>query len=274
MVKLIALDVDGTLVKKKNLVSKKNINAINEARKKGVKICIATGRNITRAVKVAKAIGIDLAHEYVITLNGGATYKYDGLATPKLIEEHLFEMDDFKTIYDKAKQYRLSTFSYAEDPNVSYVVKKNFFTYVLKKVSGRKLIKYNRDEIDGKSYKIIIYGNKKGIAKIKEDLKPKGYEMFSWSYVPHSSNIEVNPKGVDKLYALQKVAANYGIDSKDIMFFGDGDNDIKAIKWVGHGIAMGNSKKDLKEIASGSTKTNKRHGVGHYIIKELLKSAK
>ncbi|WP_338985321.1 Cof-type HAD-IIB family hydrolase [Spiroplasma endosymbiont of Diplazon laetatorius] len=271
MVKLIALDVDGTLVKKKNLVSKVNIKAINEAREQGVKICIATGRNISRAMKVAKAIGIDLAHEYVITLNGGATYKYEGTAKPKLIEEHLFELEDFKIIYDKAKEYKLSTFSYAKDPGVSYVVKKNLFTYVLKKVSGRKLVKYNRDTITDTSYKIIIYGNKKGIAKIKEDLKPKEYEMFSWSYVPHSSNIEVNPKGVDKLYALQNVAKEYGIDAKDIMFFGDGDNDMRAIKWVGHGIAMGNSKKDLKEIAKNQTKSNKKHGVGYYIKKELLK---
>ncbi|AUB31189.1 Cof-type HAD-IIB family hydrolase [Spiroplasma floricola] len=271
MIKLITLDVDGTLVKRKNKVSKSNIEAIKEARKQGIKICIATGRNITRTEGVAKSIGIDLAQEYLITLNGGAVYKYDGNSVPNLIEEHLFTLEDFKFIYDKAKENKLSTFSYAKDPKISYVVKKNLFTYVLKKVSHRKLIKYDRNTIKDTSYKIIVYGNSNGIAKLKEEIKDKEYEMFSWSYVPHSSNIEINPKGVDKLYSLQKIAKIYGIKPEEIMYFGDGDNDKRSLDWVGHSVAMGNSKKDLKSIVKNTTKSNKKHGVAYWIKKEILK---
>ncbi|WP_339021139.1 HAD family hydrolase [Spiroplasma endosymbiont of Atherix ibis] len=270
MIKLIALDVDGTLVKKKNRVSKSNIETINEARKKGIKICIATGRNITRTQRVAKLIGIDLAQEYLITLNGGAVYKYDKNANLTLIEEHLFTLEDFKFIYNKAKENKLSTFSYAKDPKISYVVKKNLFTYILKKVSHRKLIKYDRDTIKDTSYKIIVYGNSKGIAKLKEEIKDKEYEMFSWSYVPHSSNIEINPKGVDKLYSLQKVAKAYGIKPEEIMYFGDGDNDKRSLNWVGQGVAMRNSKKDLKNVVKNITKSNKKHGVAYWIKKDIL----
>ncbi|AGR41833.1 Cof-type HAD-IIB family hydrolase [Spiroplasma diminutum] len=270
MIKLIALDIDGTLVKRKNIVSKINIKAITEARKKGIKICIATGRNITRAKKVAKAIGIDVNQEYLISLNGGATFKYDENAKPILIEEHLFTLEDFKLIYDNAKENNLSSFSYAKDPNIAYVLKKDLFTYVLKKYSHRKLVKYDRNKIKDTSYKIVVYGKPKGISNLKEALKEKEFEMFSWSYVPHSSNIEINPKGVDKLYSLQNIAKKYNIKPEEIMYFGDSDNDKRAIEWVGQGIAMGNSKKHLKELAKDATKTNKRHGVGYWIKKEVL----
>ncbi|WP_339034386.1 HAD family hydrolase [Spiroplasma endosymbiont of Cantharis rufa] len=270
MIKLIALDIDGTLVKRRNLVSKTNIKAIKEARKKGIKICIATGRNISRAKNIAKAIGLDSAQEFLISLNGGATFKYNEKAEPIMVEEHLFELEDFKYIYDVAKENKLSCFSYAKDPNIAYVLKKDLFTYVLKKFSHRKLIRYNRDTVKDTSYKIVVYGKPSGISDLKEKLKDKEFEMFSWSYVPHSSNVEINPKGVDKLYSLQNVAKSYGIKAEEIMYFGDSDNDQRAIEWVGQGIAMGNSKKHLKELASNSTKTNKKHGVGYWIQKTVL----
>ncbi|AGR40844.1 Cof-type HAD-IIB family hydrolase [Spiroplasma taiwanense] len=270
-IKLIVLDIDGTLVGKNKQVPKININAINEARNNGIKICIATGRNLSRAEKIAKSIELDKNQEYLICLNGGAIYKYDENKNPILIEEHLFNQEDFEFIYENAKKNNVNCFSYAQNPEFAFVLKKDLFTFVLKKVSGRKLMKFEKN-INEKSYKIIAFGNEKKISLLKKALSIKKYEMFSWSYISHSSNIEINPEGVDKLYSLQKIANFYNIDKKEIIYFGDGDNDKKALEWVGYGVAMANADKHIKEISNDTTNlVNKKAGVGQYIKEKILK---
>ncbi|QGS51581.1 Cof-type HAD-IIB family hydrolase [Spiroplasma tabanidicola] len=273
MIKLIALDIDGTLLGKNKRVSKKNIAAINEARKKGIKFCIASGRAFNRVDKIAKEIGINESLEYVVTMNGGAIYKYDKNKKPVLIKETLFDIDDVKYIYNSALDNKLNCFSYSQDIKVAYVIKnKGAFIWFMKKISHRKIKVYTKDEMDQKAYKIIVYGKKKLIEKCKETLSQKNYEMFSWSYVSgNTANIEINPNGVDKIFALQDIAKVENITADEIMYFGDGDNDKKAMEWVGLSVAMKNASKHIKKIATQITGHHKKSGVAK-ALNEYLKS--
>ncbi|QBQ07353.1 HAD superfamily hydrolase [Spiroplasma gladiatoris] len=274
MIKLITLDIDGTLLGKKKQVSKKNIEAIKKARESGIKICIASGRALNRIEKIAEQIGVMDSLEYVITMNGAAIYKYNQKKEPELISETLFSKNDVKYIYNCAMDNRLNCFSYSKDIKKAYVIKnKGPFIWFMKKISKRNIIIYKRDEMDEQAYKIIIYGNKKRINKCRETLELKKYEMFSWSYLSgNTANIEVNPNGVDKMFALQNIAKLENINSDEIMYFGDGDNDKRVMQWAGHGVAMKNAAKHVKKVANYITGHHKKSGVAQMIEKYLNSS--
>ncbi|AOG60092.1 HAD superfamily hydrolase [Spiroplasma helicoides] len=271
MIKLITLDIDGTLLGKKKKVSSENIKAINEARKKGIKICIASGRALNRVDEIAHEIGVADSQEYVITMNGAAIYKYDENKKPQLIQETLFPIEDVIYIYNAVLENGANCFSYSYDPDIAYIIRdKGLFIWFMKKISHRTIRIYEKDKMDQKAYKIIIYGKKKQVDKIKKQLEKRNYEIFSWSYVSgNTANLEVNPNGVDKLYALQDLAKLENIQQEEIMYFGDGDNDKKVISWAGHGVAMKNASKDIKDIADHITGHHKKSGVAKKIYEYL-----
>ncbi|QEH61392.1 HAD superfamily hydrolase [Spiroplasma chinense] len=273
MIKLIALDIDGTLLGKKKKVSKRNIAAINAAREAGVKICIATGRSNARVEDIAKAIGITKNQEHLICLNGGGIYKYDENEKLQTVKETLFSIDEVKFIYNTALDENINCFSYSEDTKTAYVIKnKGPFVWFMKKITKKKIEIYKRDEMDQRAFKVITYGNKENIAKARKAFETKKFEMFSWSYVSNKTvNIEINPPGVDKLFALQEVASLYNIKPEEVMYFGDGDNDKRAIAWAGHGVAMKNAAKHVKEAAKHTTDHHKKSGVGKKIEELVLK---
>lgn len=274
MIKLIAVDIDGTLLAKRRKVSKANIRALNLAREQGIKIVIATGRNIKRAIPIAKLIGLDLHQEYVVCLNGGATYKFDEKGEAQLLEETLFSIEDVKYIYNSAQDCKINCFSYSENPAESYVIKKSgFFVYLMKKLSNRVPKVYIRDTMDQRAYKVIAYGKEDKINNLKETLKEKKYEIYSWSYrLKKSVNIEISPVNIDKKHALQKILRYYNLKSEEVMYFGDGQNDLRSIQWAGHGVAMGNAADEIKQEANHITLHHKKSGVAYKIHELILKN--
>ncbi|ARU92221.1 HAD superfamily hydrolase [Spiroplasma clarkii] len=273
MVKLIVVDVDGTLLGKKKSVPSENIAALNEARATGIKIAIATGRNLKRAIDIARTIGIDKHQEYLICLNGGVTYKFDAAGEPQLIEETLFSVNDVKYIYDTAVKTKVNCFSYSEDPKITYVIKnRGVFIWFMKKISKRKAKIYGKDEMNQRAYKILACGKRANMNNLVEKVKQKKYEVYSWSYVSDKTvNIEISPVGVDKKHALEKVAREYAIQPSEVMYFGDGQNDARSIKWAGLGIAMGNASSEVKKVADDVTIHHKCGGVAHKIREIILK---
>ncbi|AHI52489.1 Cof-type HAD-IIB family hydrolase [Spiroplasma culicicola] len=272
MIKLIALDIDGTLLGSRKKVTKQNIQAIKAAREQDIKICIATGRSASRVEPIAREIGIIDNNEYIICLNGGGIYQYDKDKKLQKIKETLFSIDDVKYIYDNAVENKINCFSYNEDPKSTYVIKnRGAFIWFMKKISGRKAFVYDNQKTDQKAYKVIAYGKKKNILAAKPKFAAKNYEMFSWSYVSNKTmNIEISPVGVDKLYALQEVSKIYNIKQEEVMYFGDGDNDKRAIEWAGVGVAMKNAASHIKEAASHTTGHHKKSGVAQKINEIIL----
>ena len=82
--------------------------------------------------------------------------------------------------------------------------------------------------------------------------------------------IEVFKNDTNKATAIEKLATYFNIEQKDIVAFGDGDNDIEMLTYAGVGVAMENAIDKLKEVANHVTKTNKESGVAHYIHEYIL----
>ena len=82
--------------------------------------------------------------------------------------------------------------------------------------------------------------------------------------------IEVFKSDTNKATAIEQLAKHFNIEQKDIIAFGDGDNDIEMLTYAGTGVAMDNAIDKLKEVANATTKSNKESGVAHYIHEYIL----
>ncbi|ASP27893.1 HAD superfamily hydrolase [Spiroplasma corruscae] len=267
-IKLIVMDIDGTILGKGHEVTSKTLEALQMARSKNVKICLATGRHFYRTKKIAETILSDINQDYVICLNGAGLYKYNEKKSIDIIEEKVFTVEEFQWIYNEAKKLKLNCWSYDKQEKTAHVIKRSFFTMFLNKIANRKSVVFKKDT-KNIAFKILANGKSKSISKLKKILRERKFRIYDWSYSDASKRIEISPKGVNKAYAVKKIAELENISKDNIMFFGDGDNDKELLGWCKYGVAMGNAHEEVAKNASYKTLKNTEDGVAHFINKNI-----
>lgn len=241
-IKLIALDMDGTLLTSTDEVSEANKEAIKKARALGVNVMISTGRWLESCFPFVEMLDLDTP---VITVNGGEIWS----ASKELIERHVHDAQIMEMMFNLGKETGVDMWivstervynggDYPEDFSAHEWLKIGFRTEDLSKL-----------EI------------------IKQELaKYDGLELTN--SLP--TNIEVNPLGVNKANGLLRVCKELGITMEEVMAVGDSLNDIKMIEQAGIGVAMGNGQEKVKSVADYTTTTNNDDGVAkaieHFIL--------
>lgn len=240
-IKLIALDMDGTLLNEKGKVSDGNRAAIKEAEQKGVKVLISTGRSYATCSDIAKSLELS---SYLITVNGSEIYDPKG----EIVERTIVDTKLIQWMWDLSQKH-----------------KTGFWATSTEKVW--------RDEMpdDISSYEWLKFGFNIKDNTVREEiltlLKENGNLEISNS---HPTNIEANAVGINKARAIEKVCGFLGIGMENVMAVGDSLNDIAMIKESGLGVAMGNAQDIVKETADWVTDNNKNDGVARAIQKWVL----
>ncbi len=236
-IKLIALDIDGTILDGNGTVSEANQEAIRLAQEKGIYIVLSTGRSLITCQHIAESLNIS---SYLITANGSEIWDF---ATGNLVERHLIAPERIQMMWDLAHTHQI-----------------NFWTLTTEKVW--------REEFpnDPTIYEWLKFGYDTPDDDLRHMIleKLKQYDEFELSN-SSPTNIEVNAKGVNKGTGLLKVCQLLGISVEEVMAIGDSLNDISMIKEAGYGIAMGNAQEIVKETANWTTATNKESGVAKAI---------
>ncbi|GAB6150794.1 haloacid dehalogenase [Clostridium novyi A str. BKT29909] len=264
MYKLIAIDMDGTLLNSDKKVSKENIATINEAMKRGIRVAICTGRPYSGIEPYAKEIGLCKDDEYIISQNG--SYVSNGNDTKTISAKYLNVEETNKIL------------SYLEDKEIGVVLvtDKDYLAYnceineemkrdadlVFKTI---KMFDKSKDSIENlKLVKIMIMDNSHKIDNLIENMDKN---IINSCYVVRSMPylIEIMAKNVDKGYGLSKLAEHLNIDHKDIMVIGDELNDIGMFKVAGLGVAMANANIEIKRLADFITLSNDENGVSYAI---------
>jgi phosphoglycolate phosphatase (TIGR01487 family) len=240
-IKLIALDMDGTLLNSKGEISDENRAAIKEAQDKGVYVVLSTGRSILTCGEYADSLGLTSC---LVTVNGSEVYD----DKRQLIERNLVDTEDIEWMWNLTKEHRTSFWAIGTD---SYWKDK-----MPEDVQAKEWLKFGFDVDDDDTRSEIL-----------EKLKAKGKFEISNSTL---KNIEVNPSGVNKARGLKVVCERLGIDMEHVMACGDSLNDIAMIKEAGLGVAMGNAQETVKEAANWVTATNNEDGVAVAIRKWVL----
>jgi len=289
MIKLIASDMDGTLLNDKMAVSDRNIKAIKDAQKNGIEFLIATGRSLEEAEPFLR----DLVHPGYITLNGAEVYN----SKEQLISSNPISDDSkdeiVKYFYKHNTYFEIVTdqgiFSNNEELRVTslaeLLVKLNpstTYEQALKdtlervKLTPMNFVDNYEDILNDKKYKIMKFigfssDEHKVLQPLREDITKNIKDVVVTSSSPN--NVEINSADAQKGIALLQYAKSKNILPEEIMAIGDNLNDASMIKAAGVGVAMENAVPEIKQLAQISTDSNVNDGVA-LTVEEVISQAK
>ncbi|WP_196595567.1 Cof-type HAD-IIB family hydrolase [Pectinatus frisingensis] len=262
-IKLIATDLDGTLLNDEKKVSPANIKAFQSAYEQGINITIATGRMHFAAAFFGKAIGANVP---VISCNGA------------MIRDINTDEPIFETYIDDVAVEELLAFFFEHNIYCSwYIGTQKFAPYFSWDMfSGYHTVQgFNMTEV-GHNYKpytkkvtqVVIRSN----TKIPLELTQMLEERFK-SFVKFQQNtgytIDITPPDITKAVGLKYLAEYLHIQRENIMTLGDGDNDVAMLGYAGTSAAMGNAIVPAKKAATFITDTCNADGVAKAINKVL-----
>jgi cof-like hydrolase len=272
MIKLIAIDMDGTLLNKKKHIDKAQKEAIHEAIEAGIKIVLCTGRPLYGILPLYEELGLhELDLEGYVILNNGCsihrTHDWELIDSAKMTADdidYLYKFsegeDDINFTLVDEKHY----FNIGKEPTDELVMDAKFvfadITDITLEVA--KSGKYN-------IVKAMYLGNpekmKEFHSKYENILKENYSEVLSQPYV-----YEVLPKGNNKGTGLKALAEKLGIKQEEVMAIGDGNNDLEMFEYANYSVAMGNATELATKAAKYSTDTNENDGVAKAIRKFAL----
>lgn len=263
-IKLVAVDLDDTLLDESNKVSPHTREVIRQAVEQGVTVTVATGRMYQSAIKFARQLELDVP---IITYNGA-------LIKSCLSEEILFEKNiDQETAGEVLKFFRQRGWyiqSYIDD--VLYVEQLNDKARFYQKAS----------EVSAVAIGDKLYTPSKGPTKLLSIAEPAEIDVI-WQaveeqfkdriYITKSkpNYLELATLGVNKGHALNFLAKKLNIKCEEVMAVGDSLNDLDMIEYAGWGVAMGNAADRVKQLAQAVTLCNHEDGVAEAIKRFVLR---
>lgn len=267
MIKLITIDVDGTLVTPLKRLTKENIIAIDKARDMGVHIALASGRPYSGVRGLVKKLGLDRKDHFSVCQNG--SYIFDNL-TEEPISGTYQSPSDFEIVDDLVKNFNVEVS--AMDHKGFYSRHKNpsIYTRIDAKISKLPITRINYSDFpkDKKLGRILILGRKSAVDKLYDNM-PKDLVENYYAVRTAPFLIEVMNKNTNKGYAVGAMAKELGISQDEIMSIGNERNDIPMLEHAGFAVAMENSVEELKAHADFITKSNLKSGVG-YAMNKLI----
>lgn len=255
MIKLIIIDLDGTLLHSDKSISLYTRDILKSCQKAGINVAFATARSESAAKKY-----IDIIRPDIIISNGGATVKYKG----KMIYRCKLSVETVQAIISRC-------FECTEgDGEITIETDEGYFWNYNEKPSAdsdyENAIYTEYSEFIHSAYKITAdIPNEKDAQNISDCFEECSMLCFtgeSWRRFAH--------KDANKVVAINKVIEYLGIALKDVIAFGDDYNDIEMIKHCGLGIAMENAIPQVKKVANAITLSNDADGVAKYIEEYIL----
>ncbi|MDR2803603.1 MAG: Cof-type HAD-IIB family hydrolase [Treponema sp.] len=267
-IRLIALDLDDTLLRTDLSISFRARKAIKRCIAAGIGIVLASGRSYKSVYRYVKMLSLHKSGGYVICGNGSIIQE---AATGKIIEQVTLPPKPALETFDMADAEGFAVQIYEGD--VAYVSLKNEFAVYEKKLTGlHQTIPDNfREMVASGCHKLVIPGDPMLLKQLEIILKNiSDGEVTIFTSKPYY--LEILPPATDKGSALSKVASRLGIDREAVMAAGDSMNDEAMIRWAGFGVAMCNGDDRVKKAARLVTeKSNDEDGIARVIEEYVLK---
>ena len=259
--KLIAMDFDGTLLTSDKKITEKNRDVLQKYKNNKYIIVGITARNLSSVNNVCNINTFN----YLILNNG--SYIYDvknniGIDIGHISRNTLINITnnfkDFAEQIDYCSLNKYYIYKKEKIKNNGFTVKINSLEDIKEIIVRMNIFLKNNEEINK---------NKKYIESKFDDLNV--FEMSDTDNNNSRKWIALNPKGIDKLKALEILCKKIEISLDEVIFFGDSTNDLSIINKVGLGVAMGNALKEVKDQAKEITLSNDEDGVAIFLDKIL-----
>ena len=290
MIKLIASDMDGTLLNHNHKIPKENVKLINFAKNQGIEFVVATGRAYYEALPALNEENINCD---VISFNGGVVYDKNGniiSITPMLPKDLYYTIEILKsfdisyqlytknTIYTTSIETDINAYidlirSNGYEPDVEHLRAEAQQKLEVGYITEVENIELYLNEKENPPIKIIAISN--DISKLENAAKLLSENTSISVTSSGANNIEIMHKNATKGEALKEIAKIYGINLENAVAIGDNLNDQAMLDIVGYSVAMKNGNIKLKEQAKYVTeKTNSEGGVADTIFKLIEQNNK
>lgn len=270
-IRLLAIDMDGTLVDSQKQVSSRTAGALKKAMQKGIQIAIATGRYTTYLFDILRPLGITGP---AILGNGAAVMDEKQVYFHSLISEADLRQVSALCLREKAalfvnvegytcclqNDYTMEAARHwaADRPDNDIMATLRFYR------DPEELLA----DVIGKTGKLIVlHFEEKRARELERIFREQSNLGVVYSEFGH---IDLANRGLTKLSGLKMVMEMYGVRRGQVMAFGDGENDVEMISYAGFGVAMANACQDAKRAADYIAPSNDEDGVAETIEKFLL----
>lgn len=272
-IKMIGLDLDGTLLNERKELLPYTKRILDEAIERGIIVLVATGRPYTGIPDVLNRIK---GMRYALTSNGARVID---VWENRILAEHLLPIEKAKKAleilrkYDTLQEVYFDGQGYADADKLKDVSRyhhnPHMRNYILKTrkpvIDIMELVRVRKQDMDKVQ---ALFANMEELKEAWKELeKQDGIAIVS----SLGYNIEINAAGVNKGTSLLELGQILGIKREEIMACGDGDNDIDMLREVGFGVAMGNADESVKAVADYITFSNENEGAAKAIERFALR---
>ncbi|MDN3610102.1 Cof-type HAD-IIB family hydrolase [Vibrio ostreicida] len=268
MYKLIALDMDGTLLTSDRSISQRTKTAIRKAREQGVKIVLASGRPPEGMRQKLTELDIEGNDEYIVTYNGSlATSVGSGV----IIHQAYIDGKRAKKVAAFAKEIGLYCHAFSTEYGL-ITPKNNPYTRLESDVNQISVSEFDFSSLEDNHpiIKAMIVGEPEKIKHLTQAIPHSLKALFtivqSAPFFLEFLSLESN-KGL----GVKAIADSLNIHASEVISIGDAENDHHMIEYAGLGVAMENAMENTKAIADCITSSNDEHGVAKIIEAHVLR---
>lgn len=267
MKKLIAVDVDGTLVNSKGEITERTRDALISATKVGHEVMIVSGRATYALRHQAEALAFDKFGGILSSFNGGELFDFK---EKRVLASHKMDYNLAKEILEFSKNLDLELMIFdgnkilTDRPDGYYVKRESEIIDM-----DIKPVKDLRDGLDFAPNKFLFAQDPDKIDKPTQKLMKK-FGHVTEQVKSMKFYYEVMPLGLSKGSSIIEACKIFGIDIKDTIVFGDQMNDMSMFEVAGTGVAMANAVDPIKDVADYVTKSNDEDGIAYYLENFIL----
>lgn len=265
MYKLVALDLDDTLLNGKGEISKENREAIIKAQNLGVKVVLASGRPTGAMIRFIEELELDKNEGYIVSFNGGQIIN---CKTKETIFSQALKVSQIYEVYEEAKKLECSIITYDGDN----IVSEDDDKYIQIEVELTKMplekVKSFKQRVNFEGVKCIVLQEPSYLKNVESKMKEKFSDLSISISKPFF--LEITAKGIDKGQTLDKLAKQLNIKQEEVIACGNAENDLSMIEYAGLGVWVANTNEELHKLGQDVVASNENHGVAELIGKYIL----
>ena len=269
MYKLIALDMDGTLLRDDGSISARTQQAIAAAKAKGIKVVLASGRPIAGMEKFLQQLALTSHEDYVLSYNGSLV---QNVGSGAVLASRLLNGQDVRDLFAMSQQLGVNIHAFSRQQGL-IAPRNSRYTELERSHNDLLLTELDFAQLpeDEAILKVMMVDEPEILAQAVAALPAEVYQRFT---VVQSTPyfLEFLHPDSNKGTGVAALAAHLAISPEAIICVGDAGNDAHMLSYAGLGVAMGNATDEIKAMADFVTHSNQEDGVAHVIERFMLQS--